>query len=342
MSRARLSRRTLSVAIAVTGASSGVALQRRHLKSLAQDPDYARLTRPLGGRPLRVISADGTALHAEHFGPGNGHTIVLAHGWTEVLAFWGPVIERLTAAGQRVVAYDLRGHGESAPAVDGDYALERFGEDVEAVLAAAVDSTQRATVVGHSLGAMSIAAWAGDHDVRARADGAALVNTGLGELIDGHQLLGELAKALNHPRVSRAVLGSGLPIPPFSTPASQALIRYAAFGPSATRGEVAFYERMLLSCPADVRAACGVALSDLDLWDAVADLTVPTLVVAGENDRLTPPEHARRIVEALPEPAGLIELPRTGHMSPLERPREVADAIVELVARVAAAPGVSV
>jgi pimeloyl-ACP methyl ester carboxylesterase len=341
MSRARLSRRTLSVAIAATGAAGAVALQRRHVKQLARDPDYARLTRPLGGHPLRVVSADGTALYAERFGPETGHTIVLAHGWTEVLAFWGPVIERLTAAGQRVVAYDLRGHGESAPGAAGDYALERFGEDVEAVLAAAVAPTRRATIVGHSLGAMSIAAWAGGHDVRARADGAVLVNTGLGDLIGGHLLIGEVAKMLNHPRMSRAVLRSGLPIAPFSTPASQAVIRYAAFGPTATRGDVAFYERMLLACPADVRAACGVVLSDLDLWEAVAGLTVPTLIVAGENDRLTPPEHARRILAALPEPAGLLELPRTGHMSPLERPRELADAIVELVTSVAATPGVA-
>lgn len=68
------------------------------------------------------------------------------------------------------------------------------------------------------------------------------------------------------------------------------MIRHAAFGPAATTGEVAFYERMLVSCP-----ACGVAISDMDLSEAVASLTIPTLVVAGSADRLTPPAHARRI-----------------------------------------------
>ena len=69
------------------------------------------------------------------------------------------------------MAYDLRGHGRSRPAADGDYALERFGEDLEAVLAAAGAGGDHglATVVGHSLGAMSIAAWAERHDARARA-----------------------------------------------------------------------------------------------------------------------------------------------------------------------------
>ncbi len=330
--RPRLGVRTLSAVAAATGAAAaGVALQRRHLRTLARDPDYARLTEPLGGDALRVVSADGTELHAEAFGAPAARTFVLIHGWTERLAFWGPVIAELTDRGHRVVAYDLRGHGSSGPAVENDYALERFGEDLEAVLDAAVPASERATVVGHSLGAMSIVAWGGAHDVQRRADAAALINTGLGDLVAGNLLFGELARWMNHPRVSRAVLGFGAPLLPFSSPVSQAVIRYAAFGPNATAGDVAFYERMLIECPADVRAACGVALSDLDLWSAVAALTIPTLVIAGDGDRLTPPEHARRITEALPHPAGLIVLEQTGHMSPLERPRELADALTELI-----------
>jgi pimeloyl-ACP methyl ester carboxylesterase len=332
--RPRLTARTLSAVGAATAAAVGVAVERRHLRAVARDPDYARLTRPLGGRPLRIVSADGTELHAEAFGPPEAHTVVLAHGWTERLSFWGPVITRLTARGQRVVAYDLRGHGRSALAVENDYSLDRFGEDVAAVLDAALDPDSphpRATVVGHSLGAMSIVAWAGAHDVTTQADAAALVNTGLGELVAGSLLFGEFARWMNHPRVGRAVLGIGAPLVPFSSPVSQALIRYAAFGPSATDGDVAFYERMLIDCPADVRAACGVILSDLDLWSAVAGLAVPTLVLAGDRDRLTPPEHGRRIAEALPNPAGLIVLEQTGHMGPLERPQEIVEALAELV-----------
>jgi pimeloyl-ACP methyl ester carboxylesterase len=340
--RPRLSARTMSaVAAAAAAAAVGVAVERRHLRAVARDPDYARLTRPLGGRPLRIVSADGTELHAEAFGPPDAHTLVLAHGWTERLTFWGPVINRLTDRGQRVVAYDLRGHGRSDLAVDNDYSLDRFGEDVGAVLAASIPAGERTTVAGHSLGAMSIVAWADANDTPARADAAALINTGLGDLVAGSLLFGELARWMNHPRLSRAVLGFGAPLVPFSSPVSQALIRYAAFGPSATDGDVAFYERMLIDCPADVRAACGVILSDLDLWSAVAGLTVPTLVVAGDRDRLTPPEHGRRIVEALPQPAGLVVLKETGHMSPLERPQEVADALAALVAAATSAPGIA-
>jgi pimeloyl-ACP methyl ester carboxylesterase len=116
------------------------------------------------------------------------------------------------------------------------------------------------------------------------------------------------------------------------------MVRYAAFGAHASMGDVAFYERMLIDTPPDVRAAVGVALSSMDLWHAVASITVPTLIIAGADDRLTPPAHAHRIAEALPHPAGLLELPDTGHMSPLERPREVAEALARLVRETASAP----
>jgi pimeloyl-ACP methyl ester carboxylesterase len=330
-----------AAALGALGAlAAGAAIQRRHLHAIAGDEDYRHLRTPLDGRPLRITSPDGTELYAEAFGPDDADTVVLAHGWTEQLAFWGPVIGHLRARGLRVVAYDLRGHGRSRPAAGGDYSLERFGEDLEAVLATAGAGAghEPATVVGHSLGAMSIAAWAEHHDPRARARAAALINTGLGDLVSGHLLLPQAARFLNHPFASRVVLGSKAPVPPFSTPVQQAMIRYMAFGPHASRGDVAFYERMLIDTPPDVRAAVGVALSRMDLWHAVANITVPTLVIDGAVDRLTPPAHARRIAEALPHPAGLLELPETGHMAPLERPREIADALARLVRDTATSP----
>jgi pimeloyl-ACP methyl ester carboxylesterase len=214
------------------------------------------------------------------------------------------------------------------------------------VLAAAIDDGSPATIAGHSLGAMAIAAWAERYDVNARARAAVMINTGLGDLIAGNLLVtGAAARILSprilSPRIGRAVLGSAAPVPGLSSPLAHAAIRHIAFGPTATHGQVAFYERMLIECPADVRAAVGLALSDMDLYPAVSRLTVPTLVIAGDSDRLTPPSHARRIASALPMPAGLIELERTGHMSPLERPQQLTNAIAQLVSDTAGAAEVA-
>src|SRR5690348_13362882 len=139
-------------------AAGGALAQRRHLRTIAQDPEQAMLREPATGAPVGVRSADGTQLHVELFGSAEGQTVVLAHGWTESLSYWTYVIRELTSQGYRIVAYDQRGHGQSEPAAGGDYALPRFGEDLEAVLRECVPGQHRAVVAGHSLGAMSIAA----------------------------------------------------------------------------------------------------------------------------------------------------------------------------------------
>jgi pimeloyl-ACP methyl ester carboxylesterase len=337
----RLRAQALAALAAGGGVAAAVALQRAYARRIVDDPEYRRLTAFRPGVALSVRSADGTRIHTESFGAEGAATIVLAPGWTEQLSIWASVITELTARGLRVVAYDLRGHGESGPAAGDDYSLERFGEDVEAVLQAVLEGDERATVVGHSLGGMAIASWAKRHDVRKHACAAALVNTGFSDMIADSQVLPQLSRFVGEPAVRRLFLGSGAPVPSFSSPLQHAAIRHLAFGPSATGGQVAFYERMLIACPPHVRAACGLAISDMNLQDAVVRVTVPTLVLAGEQDRLTPPSHAQRIARALPQLERLIELRETGHMSPLERPRELSAAVAELVAKVMPDPNLS-
>jgi pimeloyl-ACP methyl ester carboxylesterase len=327
--------RWLWAGLGTAGALTAVGLlQAAHMRRIARDPEQAKLEKPPEGRAQRVPSADGTGLHVEVFGPEDGETVVLAHGWTEALRFWTYVIRGLEEQGLRVVAYDLRGHGDSEPAIDGDYAIPRFGEDLEAVLAACVPQGRQAVVAGHSLGAMSIASWAEKHEVQRHARAAALLNTGVSDLITENLLvpLPGIARALNRTIALHGFLGSKAPLPRFSTPLGAAALRYVAFGPDASPAQVAFFERMLVTCPPDVRADVGIAMSDMDLKHALPRLTVPTIVIAGADDKLTPPSHARRIAEMLPQLRRLTVLENTGHMTPLERPGVVIDALAELAA----------
>ncbi len=314
--------------------AAGFAVQRQFKRRIAGDPERVALGLPLEGRPTSVRSPDGTILHVETFGADHAPTVVLPHGWTENLTYWTYQIREMRERGLRIVAYDHRGHGQSDAAAEGDYSIARFGEDLEAVLEACVPDGRRAMVVGHSLGGMAIAAWARDHDVEQRVGAAALVNTGVGDLI-AEQLLvpvPAVAQALNHTIAVNGFLGSKAPLPRFSSPLMAAAIRYIAFGPHATPAQVAYYERMLIASPPDARAQTGIALSAVELYDALPRLTVPTIVIAGENDRLTPPSHARRIAEMLPQLEGLTVLPETGHMGPLERYREVTELLAQLAA----------
>ena len=58
---------------------------------------------------------------------------------------------------------------------------------------------------------------------------------------------------------------------------------------------------------------------------------MPTAVVVGTADRLTPPVHARALAAALPHCVGVTELPGLGHMTPVEAPELVTGKIRELV-----------
>lgn len=329
--RHRAARAATAAGLAAAAAAATYAAQRAHERRIAADPENGFLSDPPVGRPLEVHSADGTRLHAEVFGRDDAPTLVLAHGWTEDLTYWAYQIREL-APDVRIVAYDLRGHDRSARAVGGDYSPARFGEDVAAVLAAAVPAGERAAVAGHSLGAMSIAAFAEHHDVEARVHAAALLNTGVDQLLAESELIKvpHFAASVAESVSRRGFLGSRAPLPRISSPLQHALIRYFAFGPAASPAQVAFYERMLIACPPDVRADVGTTIADLDLLPALANLTVPTLVMAGDRDRLTPASHARRIAGALPDLARLEILADTGHMGPLERPREFSAALREL------------
>jgi pimeloyl-ACP methyl ester carboxylesterase len=165
-----------------------------------------------------------------------------------------------------------------------------------------------------------------------RIRAAALLFTGLGRLVSEQLLVpvARFAHRLRDPIARRAFFGTRLPLPRFSSPPMYAALRYVAFGPTASPALVALWERMLVSCAAVVRAAVGIALADMELRHALARLTVPALVMTGAQDRLTPPSHARRMAGELPVLHRLIELPETGHMGPLERPAEVAEALREL------------
>lgn len=300
------------------------ALRRSDERAIASDPEQAILSAPPRGEPAAVVSSDGTRLHAEVFGEGGGSTVVLIPGWICTLRSWHYQLIEL-APERRVVAYDLRGHGRSGPAATGDYSTGALAADLDAVLRALVPPGEKAVVAGHSMGAMSVVAWAGifSEQVEVRLGGAVLVDTGIEGLIARSRVV-VTAAALSRlvQPLGAWVLGLGWKAPRRPTPLVHRVVRYVALSPTASPAQVAFCERMFLDCPADVRAAFGTALSTLDLTASLSALRVPTVVIVGELDRLTPPVHARAIADALPQ-AKLVELKGTGHMSLMEAHADV-------------------
>jgi cation diffusion facilitator CzcD-associated flavoprotein CzcO/pimeloyl-ACP methyl ester carboxylesterase len=289
-------------------------------------------------RRLEVRSADGTRLHVEVHGPEDAPTVVLVHGWTCSTAFWAPVARRL-GRDLRVVTYDQRGHGASGVPGRDAYSTDALADDLAAVLAACVPPDERAVVAGHSMGGMTVLAAAARPAVRDRLAAVLLASTGSGRLL-AESMIVPLPERYRRTRQvgTRLLLGSALPLGPV-TPVSRRILRFGTMGPGAGPAEVAFCAQLVHACPGRVRARWAAVLRRLDLDAAVAELTVPTTVLVGTRDRMTPPVHSRRIAERLPNLVELVELDRIGHMSPVEAPDAVGAAIERLVREhVAAGP----
>jgi pimeloyl-ACP methyl ester carboxylesterase len=197
------------------------------------------------------------------------------------------------------------------------------------VLEATLAPGERAVIAGHSMGGMAIAAWSDRyrHKVEARADAVALINTTTGDLLREVRLL-PVPAPFSAVRVlgGRALVNifGSFTVPPTVRRASREMISMLAVGSDADRAVGALIYELFNSTSPAGRGGCGKALVDAmgRRHINLAGLTVPTLVIGSERDRLTPLIQSKRMAAAAPNLVGLVVLPG-GHCSMLERPAEI-------------------
>jgi pimeloyl-ACP methyl ester carboxylesterase len=108
----------------------------------------------MGAHGLHVHPAPDVTI--DYFAAGRGPAVVLLHGITESRRTWDPLVAPLIAAGYRIFAIDLRGHGDSSRTPP--YDLATMAADLGAVLAH--EQLDDALLVGHSLGGAVASAYA--------------------------------------------------------------------------------------------------------------------------------------------------------------------------------------
>ena len=297
------------------------------MSRLTQTADSASVPVPV--RELSVVSADGARVHVELHGPEDAPAVVLAHGWTCNTRFWDAQVRDL-AVDHRVVVYDQRGHGRSPEAGPGGYSTRALADDLEAVLKATLEPGRKAVLGGHSMGGMTLMAAAGRAAVREHGAAVLLCSTGSSRLTAESLVLPLRAGALRT-RMTAAVLGARAPLGPVNA-VSKVILKYATMGRGSAPERVDTCARIVHACPRGARVAWGHVLAELDLEARVRELRLPTAVIAGTEDRLTPPVHARAVEAALPHSLGLTELAGMGHMTPVEAPEVVTAKLRELVA----------
>jgi pimeloyl-ACP methyl ester carboxylesterase len=317
-------RRALLGAGVVAGAAAGIAgaayAAERSLVARvkrAPDPDAGGPLLPPFDESFRFPSHDGGTIYA--ISRGKGPTLVFCHGVTLSNRVWVKQFEALPALGFRCVAFDSRGHGESSAGSTG-HSIDNLARDVRTVLEYL--NLRDVVLVGHSMGGAAAQAFAIRHSdvAAARVRGLVLMSTLARVHIGGSGVLRKFVERA----AGRGPAANQL----MAQPNLGFLLARIGFGRDPQASHVELTREMIVACEADESRLAIGALFGLDLIDELPEIQLPTLVLSGSADVLTPPAESRRIAALIPG-ARLEVFKGAGHMLMLERSQEVDQLIVE-------------
>lgn len=270
--------------------------------------------------PPRAVTEDDIAVTTVDGGPaeyldlGRGPVLVLVHGDGETARDWRWVAPALAAAGYRVIAPSLPGHGTTAEATS--YAMPDLSRWVGRFLDAV--GIDRATVGGNSIGGLipvHLALQQPQRVSRLVLIGSAgfgnAVNPMLG--LETTPVLGEAAVAMaflpGGPQLRAAARSQNLFAQPLRVPPEWWLdqLRFGGGKPMLTAS---------LACK---RAILDAAGQHHLILDRLPELTVPTLVIWGALDKVVPLVHGQHAAELVPN-CRLEVLPLSGHVPHVETP----------------------
>jgi pimeloyl-ACP methyl ester carboxylesterase len=334
----------LATGIAAASAGAVIAAEKVAVGRIRLRPDPAR-DEPFGqlrGRVVEVIADDGVPLHVEVCGPDDAPvTIVFCHGYTLSLETWH-YQQRDLAAEARLVLWDQRSHGRSGRSDPAHISIDQLGRDLTAVLDATTPGPEPVVLVGHSMGGMTIMALAQQQPelFGTKVVGVCLISTAA-HLPDAAAWLPVPLRPVGRwaaPAVLRgSASGRRAELTEWIRGAAGDLAflstRFIAFGDAGVSPAVVdFLERIIRATPIDVIADFYGALLEHDKRRALATIgKVPTVVIAGAQDRLIPAKQTAALAAAIPG-AFLVTVPEAGHVLPLERPEVVTEEISDLVA----------
>ena len=254
------------------------------------------------------VTANGVEIAYNDQGSGDT-TIVLVHGFPLDKSMWDAQVEALSGE-FRVITPDLRGHGESQ-VVAGPYTMELLADDLKGLLDAL--NLDKVALGGFSMGGYAVFSFYRKYPER--VESLMLLDT-------RPQPDSDEGKAGREGMAQLAESEGAAPI------AERLVPRLLAEATVANRQDVVDrLTAMITSCPVEGIAGDlrGMALRG-DSTDLLSGISVPTLLVVGDQDVITPPAESQMMASTIPN-AKLVEIPGAGHLSNLENPDAFTAAI---------------
>lgn len=238
----------------------------------------------------------------ESLGRDDGPVVVLSNSLGSTSSMWDFVAPAL-AERARVIRYDHRGHGRS-PIPPGPYEIADLGGDVIALLDRL--GLDRVHWCGLSLGGM-VGMWLAANAPQ-RVDRLVLCCTSA-----------QLGPPDMWAQRAATVRAEGM-----AAVADAGVDRWLSPGFRERAPEIAAQVKaMLLAAPPEGYASCCGVIERMNLIPQLPAIAAPTLVIVGDDDPSTPPEHGERIVEHIPD-ARLEILAAARHLAAVEQPENVA------------------
>ncbi len=250
---------------------------------------------------------------------GAGPVVLLLHGFPLDRSMWEHQRQALRRS-YRVIAPDLRGHGQS-DSPDGIYPVDEMADDVVELLDT-LKISEPIVVGGLSMGgyvALSLAA----RDLK-RLRGLMLLNTRAGaDSAETARIREELAQEIDRTGDVGPIIETMLP---------------RLFSASTLKNQPGLVEQIRgVMSRTSAKGVAGTLRGLAVRPDRTADLhriDIPALVISSQDDALIPLSESKAMAEALPA-AELVVIPEAGHLSPIENPTATNAAILRFLGSLA-------
>jgi non-heme chloroperoxidase len=297
------SRRALLLTAGSAAAAVGLSTTAQALTS----QNATTSTAPKGMTAMSITMKDGTKIYYKDW--GTGPVVVFSHGWPLTADAWDAQMLFLGKQGYRVIAHDRRGHGRSDQSWLGND-MDTYADDFAALLDAL--NVKEATLIGHSTGGGEVARYIGRHGTH-RVHKAVLVSS-----VPPHML-----KTESNPNAAPMSVFDGLREGVVSDRAgffknlATPFFGYNRPNAKVSQGTLDSFFMQGMSGGIKGQYDCIKAFSETDFTDDLRRISVPTLIIQGDDDQIVPIAIAsQKSVKIVPN-AKLIIYPGAPHGLPV-------------------------